>query len=185
MPLRLTCTSVGEFVSSAMTEFFTRPKSRIFGVPSLVTMMFSGFRSRCTSAAACAAASPSATPTAIDSNFFSATGPRPMISRSESPRISSITSQVSPSRELKSWMVTMFRWLSAEALRASRSKRARRSRSLVSSCGRTLMATSRPSRVSRARYTSPIPPAPMGPEISYGPSRAPDSRRMCTTRITE
>ena len=37
---------------------------------------------------------------------------------------------------------------------------------------RTLMATSRPSRVSRARYTSPIPPAP-SPRISYAPSRVP------------
>ena len=30
----------------------------------------------------------------------------------------------------------------------------------------TLTATSRPSRVSRARYTSPIPPAPIGARIS-------------------
>jgi hypothetical protein len=32
------------------------------------------------------------------------------------------------------------------------------------------MATVRSSRVSRARYTSPIPPAPSGARISYGPS---------------
>ena len=32
--------------------------------------------------------------------------------------------------------------------------------------GRILMATSRSSFVSRARYTSPIPPAPMGARIS-------------------
>src|SRR6516164_8548816 len=37
----------------------------------------------------------------------------------------------------------------------------------------TLMATSRPSLVSRARYTSPIPPAPIGATISYGPSLSP------------
>src|SRR5438874_1343010 len=33
------------------------------------------------------------------------------------------------------------------------------------------MATMRSSRVSRARYTSPMPPAPIGEMISYGPSR--------------
>src|SRR5689334_3306041 len=32
--------------------------------------------------------------------------------------------------------------------------------------GRDLIATSRPSRVSRARYTAPIPPAPIGARIS-------------------
>jgi hypothetical protein len=35
----------------------------------------------------------------------------------------------------------------------------------------TLMATSRLSLGSRARYTSPMPPAPTGPRISDGPSR--------------
>src|SRR5215475_12948662 len=45
-----------------------------------------------------------------------------------------------------------------------------RSASSEKEAGRTLIATSRPRRVSRARYTSPIPPAPMGAMISYGPS---------------
>ena len=36
------------------------------------------------------------------------------------------------------------------------------------------MATVRSNRVSRARYTSPIPPAPSGPTISYGPSFDPE-----------
>ncbi len=43
---------------------------------------------------------------------------------------------------------------------ASRSNRARRSGSPVSASGRILIATSRSSRVSSARYTSPIPPSP-------------------------
>ena len=38
------------------------------------------------------------------------------------------------------------------------------------------MATMRSRRVSRALYTSPIPPAPMGARISYGPSRMPMPR---------
>src|SRR5262249_45131815 len=44
--------------------------------------------------------------------------------------------------------------------------------------GRTLTATSRPKRVSRARYTSPIPPAPSGDWISYGPSFVPEVRAI-------
>ena len=39
--------------------------------------------------------------------------------------------------------------------------------------GSILMATSRSSRVSRARYTSPIPPAPSGAMILYRPRRNP------------
>lgn len=50
--------------------------------------------------------------------------------------------------------------------RASSSKRARRSASDATSAGRTLTATSRPSRASRARYTSPMPPAPIGARAS-------------------
>src|SRR5215469_2405910 len=54
---------------------------------------------------------------------------------------------------------------------ASRSNRCLRTGSEEKCAGRTLMATVRSSRVSRARYTSPIPPAPNGATISYGPSR--------------
>src|ERR1044071_251451 len=43
----------------------------------------------------------------------------------------------------------------------------------ASAAGRTLTATSRLSFPSRARYTSPIPPAPKGARISYGPKRSP------------
>jgi hypothetical protein len=37
--------------------------------------------------------------------------------------------------------------------------------------GHTFSATSRPSRVSSARYTSPLPPAPTGAAISQDPRR--------------
>ena len=40
------------------------------------------------------------------------------------------------------------------------------------------MATSRSSRESRARYTSPIPPAPSWSRTSYGPMRSPVLRDM-------
>src|SRR5262245_5590284 len=41
------------------------------------------------------------------------------------------------------------------------------------------MATSRPSRVSRARYTVAIPPAPSGVTTRYGPIRPPSPMAMC------
>ena len=43
----------------------------------------------------------------------------------------------------------------------------------------TFSATSRLSFVSRARYTSPMPPAPRAERISYGPRRVPTGRAKC------
>src|SRR5438093_10713703 len=59
---------------------------------------------------------------------------------------------------------------------ASRSNRCLRAASEENCAGKILIATVRPRRVSRARYTSPIPPAPSGETISYGPSLAPRVR---------
>src|SRR6266478_7716766 len=56
---------------------------------------------------------------------------------------------------------------------ASRSNRCLGAASEENCAGKILIATLRPRRVSRARYTSPIPPAPSGETISYGPSLAP------------
>src|SRR5687768_1743981 len=72
----------------------------------------------------------------------------------------------------------MFGWLSDASVFASRSKRIRRSGSLANDSGRIFSATSRSSLVSRARYTSPMPPAPILAAISYGPKRAPEARAM-------
>ena len=58
---------------------------------------------------------------------------------------------------------------------ASRWKRATRSASCANASGRTLIATSRSSRVSRARYTSPMPPAPSSAPTSKTPTRCPVS----------
>jgi hypothetical protein len=52
----------------------------------------------------------------------------------------------------------MFGWTSRAVCCASARKRARKSASPVNSLRRTLTATSRPSRVSRARQTWPMPP---------------------------
>jgi hypothetical protein len=69
-----------------------------------------------------------------------------------------------------------------ETARASRSKRSRNRGSLDRLSGRTLMATVRSSRVSRARYTSPIPPVPRAESISYGPTRALTASGICASR---
>src|SRR5215472_471379 len=58
---------------------------------------------------------------------------------------------------------------------ASRSNLCFRTGSLESCSGRILTATVLSSRVSFARYTSPIPPAPSGETISYGPSFVPET----------
>src|SRR5687768_11869645 len=66
-------------------------------------------------------------------------------------------------------------WLSDASTCASRLKRARRSASAATAGRSTLIATSRCNFASRARYTSPIPPAPICGPTSYAPSRCPES----------
>ena len=66
----------------------------------------------------------------------------------------------------KSWIARMFGCESAATAFASRSKRASMSGFAATVSGRTLTATSRSSFESFARYTSPIPPAPIGARIS-------------------
>src|SRR5258706_5449815 len=73
-------------------------------------------------------------------------------------------------------MIAMFGWFSEARTFASRWNRAIGSASAANASGRILMATSRSSRVSRARYTSPMPPAPSAESISYGPMRVPGAR---------
>src|SRR5260370_8833457 len=67
----------------------------------------------------------------------------------------------------------MLGWLGDDSTLASTSKRERRSGSRARAAGSTLIATSRSSLVSRARYTSLMPPARRGARISYGPSLVP------------
>src|ERR1051325_11616807 len=79
---------------------------------------------------------------------------------------------------------------SAATERASRSKRDSASASAARCGGRILIATSRPSRVSLARHTSPMPPAPSGARISKGPRRSPArnaerSRMLVAAMIAE
>src|SRR5437667_11359679 len=70
--------------------------------------------------------------------------------------------------------VQMLGWENFEMVRASRSNRCRSAESDEWCEGNTLIATVRSRRESRARYTSPMPPAPTGLTISYGPSFVPE-----------
>src|SRR6202790_1315592 len=69
----------------------------------------------------------------------------------------------------------MLGWFREASTWASRRKRINRLGSCAKFGDRTLIATSRLRFLSRARYTSPIPPAPTGARISYEPSTAPVS----------
>src|SRR5215831_11400312 len=70
----------------------------------------------------------------------------------------------------------MLEWFNAATARASRSNRS------LHSPFETFSVTMRSRRVSLALYTSPIPPAPMGAGISYGPSRVPAVKAIgCST----
>jgi hypothetical protein len=66
-----------------------------------------------------------------------------MTSFSVVPSTSSIVRKGMPSASSTEWMVTMFGWLSDAMVRASRSKRSRRSGSAAPTAGSTLMATRR------------------------------------------
>src|SRR5262245_47633550 len=70
-------------------------------------------------------------------------------------------------------MCAMFGWFNAASVLASCSNRISLSGSAENSSGRILSATTRSSRVSRARLTAPIPPAPSGASTSYTPTRDP------------
>ena len=140
-----------------------RPKSRIFTKPSPVTITFSGLRSRCTMPAACALARPSAIWAPISRSAAHAAAGRPSCHAARAacgPRTSSITMYGRPEVSPISWIVTMLGWLSEEAARASCAKRPSRTASAAKRSGRNFTATSRCRSWSRARHTSPMPPAP-------------------------
>ena len=90
----------------------------------------------------------------------SRTARRRIRSASVSPSSSSIAMKCWPSCCSIAWTVQMPGWLSAEAARASRWKRSSVAASCASSAGRNFSATCRPSLVSSASYTTPMPPLP-------------------------
>ena len=106
-------------------------------------------------------------------------------SRSVSPSSSSMTAYAAPPSRPKSKIERMLGCDSAATAFASRSKRSRAAELSARCGGSTLIATSRSSLVSRARYTSPIPPVPMAPTISYGPSFVPAASISVGPRLAD
>ena len=150
-----------------------RPKSRTLTLPSGVILTLAGLRSRWTMPFSWASSSASAICFATSRASSIAIGPRLRRTARSSPSTSSSTRNGLLSASSKPWMAAMLGWLREARTWASRLKRASRSGSPATLAGRTLIATSRLSFVSRARYTSPIPPAPSGARISYGPRCTP------------
>ncbi len=149
--------------AGAVSSALARPKSRTFTVPSSRTFTLAGFRSRWITPASCAACSARAICRAMDSTSSRGIGPCSRRSARVGPSTSSRTSARVPPASSRPWIWAMLGWFSEARTRASRSKRASRSGSAVNASGSTFSATSRSSFVSRARYTSPMPPAPSGP----------------------
>jgi hypothetical protein len=126
-----------------------------------VSFTFAGFRSRWTIPFSCAASSASAICRAVSSDSTTGIGPWERRAARSSPSTISIARNRTPSAEPTPYTAAIPGWLSEASTRASRSNRAIRSGSLANSVGSTLMATSRPSVVSVARQTTPIPPSPI------------------------
>jgi hypothetical protein len=75
-----------------------------------------------------------------------------------------------PSISPNAWIGTMCGSRNRAAACASRRKRSRNSWSAARWAGNTFNATTRSSRVSKARSTSPMPPRAIGRSIRYGPN---------------
>ena len=179
------CVTPGAAFAVDGANTFARPKSSSFA-PVLVNMMLAGLRSRCVMWARCVRSIAPATSRPMRRTSSSGSG-RLVASRAASvcPSRHGITRYSMPSRSPTSYTLQMCGSSRAAMARASRSKRARRSASaLPAMCGATtLRATVRPRRTSRARYTSPMPPDPRWPRISYEPTRSPGARRMALAQV--
>jgi hypothetical protein len=145
--------AVMESTASAPRRSFARPKSSSFA-PPLVRMMFPGLRSRCTTPWRCALSRASATAMAMRSSSGVGIDPRSRRAASVSPSRYSMTRKSTDppacSWRPTSYSVQMWGCWNPDSARASRSKRARRSGFAETCAGRTLMATTRSRRVSRA-----------------------------------
>ena len=170
--------SVGDWEKSALEPIpeesgdhaLARPKSSTFTSPSAESLTFAGLRSRWTMPFSWAASSASAIRRAIA--IASSTGSRPRRRRSarSSPSTSSMAMRCTADPSARaavshSYRWAMLGWLSCARSFASRSKRARRVSSAAKAGGSTLRATSRSSRRSVARKTSPMPPRPIAAVI--------------------
>ena len=154
--------------SSPVPMWAAAPKSRTFTYPSGRTIRFSGLMSRCTTPPACAAAKASAI--WFPRRAISAAGLGfPHKFRSAIPSTRSITMASESSDRITSYTVTIPGWFRADAARASWIKRSTVAE-LPRLCGdRNFMATARFNSVSRAEYTSPIPPRPSSSPMAKRP----------------
>ena len=125
------------------------PKSVIFTLPSLVTMMFSGFRSRWTIPYDSAWARPARIPSMAPANCASAS--RPTYGRSDPRSTYSIAMYGVPPSSKYSNTVTMLGWFREPARRDSRKKRSANSGALAWKVLNSFSATLRSSWVWRAR----------------------------------
>src|SRR5579863_950499 len=129
-----------------------RPKSTTLTRPSAVIRTFSGFTSRCTIPARCAAASPASTGSMTLSASCQGSQPRSRSSaRSARPGTYSMTRYRCCPSAPWSYTPTMFGWDSLATDLASPMNRHTKSASRARSACMTLSATSRSSRVSVAR----------------------------------
>ncbi len=130
-----------------------RPKSSTFTRPSSRIITFSGLTSRWMMRASCAAESAEAMSMSQRSRCATSGSAAPTKSRSERPLTSSMAMKESSPASPTSKIDTALGWSSAAAVRASRRKRLTRSIDSASPswAWRTLSATLRPRRPSRAR----------------------------------
>ena len=170
MYIAVPSTPPGE-VRSGLLVNFDRPKSVILSAPSLENIRFAGLISRCRMPLRWACARPSRMSAASWSASFSGRSfPADRRSASLSPRVppgsSSSARKSWPSHSPASNMVAIWGWLRLESTLASRRKRDRAMGDSARLGARNFSATSRSRRMSRARKTTPIPPAPSGAIIS-------------------
>ena len=136
--------------------------------------MLAGFTSRCTSPAACAASSADATAETIAAARPADSGPSRRSSvRTSPPGTYRIAMNSTPPASPASNTGIMCGSSTAAAARDSRRNRPRNSASAASAGARTFSATGRPSRSSRARNTTAIPPSPTCSSRRYPATREP------------
>ena len=148
-----------------------RPKSRILACPSGATTMFAGFRSRWMTPTPWACASASDSCSAMSRTCIGAGGACRICAESVAPFTYSMTMCTPSSDSRTSYTAAMWGWLRRAAARASRRRRRRRSAASEPAVPlRVFSATRRWRRVSSARKTSPLAPAPSRSRMRYGPT---------------
>ena len=158
---------VVEWVSSAAAAI---PKSITLTSPPGVSMTLLGFTSRCTIPRWWAASRASATAAATRAASAGGSGPPASRRARVSPSSSSMTRNGALPSRPKSYTRATLGWASRAVALASRTKRRVARSSAASSSTSTLSATRRPSTVSSASHTSPMPPAAIRRTRRYRPS---------------